>query len=362
METECSSLRRRLLCALPAGMILAGVSGPLAAAREAPSLLTCWSDSVRRPRQFRAGLVNMPGRALALPARGHDVFWHPSGDGSAVVVARRPGQFMFRWDVASGRLLARFDADDSLRLEGHVAFDHSGERILASETDLFSGAGQVGVYDALTLERVDGWASGGIGPHALRLLSDGRLAVANGGILTLPETGRVKRNLDSMDSSLALIDPLTGRLLEQYRLPDRYMSIRHVAESASGVLAVALQNEGGALRPLFARVSSGALEYGRCTAAELTRCGTYAGDIAGLGPYFAVSCSTAGATAFWDRDGTFAGAVDTPRVCALAASKRGLVATGDAGDIWMLAPARPKALPSWRLPVALDNHGVSGSG
>ena len=67
-----------------------------------------------------------------------------------------------------------------------------------------------------------------------RALESRRLAVANGGILTLPETGRVKRNLATMDSSLALIDPLSGAVTEQFRLPDRYMSIRHPGRSAHG--------------------------------------------------------------------------------------------------------------------------------
>ena len=118
MGTDFVARRRQLLAALPAGLILAALPARATVARREPSLLTCWSDSLTRPRVFRAGLLGMASRALDLPARGHDVFWHPSADGSAVVVARRPGQFMFRWDVASGRLLARFDTDDSVKARG----------------------------------------------------------------------------------------------------------------------------------------------------------------------------------------------------------------------------------------------------
>src|SRR5690606_21535388 len=74
-----------------------------------PGFLTCWSDDPARPTRFHAGLPGAPATALALPARGHDIDWHPSGDGSAVVVARRPGSFLVRWQLASGRELARFD-------------------------------------------------------------------------------------------------------------------------------------------------------------------------------------------------------------------------------------------------------------
>ena len=360
MVTDFVARRRQLLAALPAGLILAALPARATVARREPPLLTCWSDSLTRPRVFRAGLLGMASRALDLPARGHDVFWHPSADGSAVVVARRPGQFMFRWDVASGRLLARFDTDDSVRLEGHITFDQAGERIFASETDLISGDGQVGVYDASSLERLDAWPSGGIGPHALKALESGRLAVANGGILTLPETGRVKRNLATMDSSLALIDPLSGAVTEQFRLPDRYMSIRHLAEARTGEIAVALQNEGGPLRPLFALLVGGSLRYGRCGAAQLKRCGTYAGDIACLDSGFAVSCSSAGVTALWGKDGVLQGIVPTPSVCALVDNGREVVATADKGYVWLVSARHPDSTGIWRHPLALDNHAVSG--
>ncbi len=364
-------VRRRLLGALPASLLCAQLGAPARAAWAAvePALLTCWADSPERPRRFFAGRSDAPERALELPARGHDLAWHPSGDGSAVVAARRPGRFLLRWQVANGRRLAEFDvydADEDIRLEGHLAFSRDGRLLFATESELIDGQGRVGVYDAHTLERLAVWPSGGIGPHAVRQLADGRIAVANGGILTLPETGRLKRNLDSMDPSLALLDPADGRLLAQYRLPDRWMSVRHIAQAADGRIAVALQNEAAQpsapdyARPLFAYVDGAALRYGEATAEVLAACGGYAGDIAAIdhpaGALFAVSCSVAGTLALWRSDGAFVGHQPTPGVCALTVVADGLVATGDGGDLWQVAAASAQPRGHRSYPFAFDNH------
>lgn len=364
-------VRRRLLGAVPAGLLLAQLAAPARAALAAaePALLTCWADSPERPRRFFAGRSDALSSALELPARGHDLAWHPSGDGSAVVAARRPGRFLMRWQVASGRPLAEFDvydADEDIRLEGHLAFSRDSRLLFATESELIDGQGRVGVYDAHTLQRLASWPTGGIGPHAVQQLADGRIAVANGGILTLPETGRLKRNLDSMDPSLALLDPADGRLLARYRLPDPWMSVRHIAQAADGRIAVSLQSEAADAaspdyaRPLFARVDGDALRYGATTPEVLAACGGYAGDIVAVehaaGPVFAVSCSVAGTLALWRADGAFVGHLPTPGVCALTVAGGGLVATGAGGDLWQVAAASAQPRGHWPHSFAFDNH------
>ncbi|MFA7664810.1 MAG: DUF1513 domain-containing protein [Burkholderiaceae bacterium] len=331
-------------------------------------LLTSWGETVQHPERFLAGCLAAPGQAIVLPARGHDLDWHPDDDGSAVVVARRPGDFLIRWDVARGKVLAHHECEDTTRFEGHFAFSADRELIYATETDLITGDGVIGIFDSRSLVRLDAWPCGGIGPHALAVLADGRLAVAVGGILTLPETGRVKRNLASMDPSLTLLDPRSGRLRSQYRLPDPFMSVRHIAEAADGTLAVALQNEGRDPRPLLALLDGERLRYGDADDDLLARCGGYAGDITAFAGGFAVSCTRAGVMALWSRDGQPLGSFETPRVCALAAHGARMVATGDAGDLWQIATAagqqtgliagRPAVSVAGHrsLSVALDNH------
>lgn len=357
--------RRQWMLGLPAAWLLSHIPSRTCAAAvhgaAIPGVLTCWSDLANPSSSACAGLTTAPDTALALPARGHEVRWHPAGDGSAIVAARRPGSFLLRFSVAEGRVLSRFEADDALRFEGHIAFSPDGRRLYATETDLLSGDGQVGVYDAATLERLASWPSGGIGPHALRFLADGRLAVANGGILTLPETGRAKLNLDRMDPSLAMLDAASGRLLAQHRLPDPFMSVRHIAQHRGGQVAVALQNEGNAPRPLLALLDGDRLRYADADASLLAACGGYAGDILALPQGFALSCTHAGVTALWRTDGTPLAHFATPRVCALAESDGRLIASGDRGDLWAL-DVQHGAAQRWQRPHAFDNHAVLATG
>ncbi len=357
--------RRRLLAILSGAGVVTGA--PLLARAAVPGdtlvasrLLTCWSDIPNRPSTFHAGLLGAPAQALALPARGHDIAWHPARDGSALVAARRPGDFLVRWHVATGRELARFEADDESRFEGHLAFRPDGRVLYATETDLISGGGRIGVFDGLTLERLATWPCGGIGPHAVEWLADGRLAVAVGGILTLPETGRVKRNLGDMDPSLSFLDATSGRLLSRHRPADPFMSVRHIGRTADGKIAVSMQNEGRSPRPLFAHLRGKQLVYGEADAGLLERCGRYAGDIVAVGEYFAVSCTVAGVTALWDANGRIHAVFETARVCATARLGTQLVVTGDAGDLWEIDPemgtAGRSAVRHLKLPFALDNH------
>ena len=108
----------------------------------------------------------------------------------------------------------------------------------------------LGLYDAADgYRRVGEVDAAGIGPHDIALLPDGRtLAVANGGILTLPETGRAMLNVDSMQPSLNLIEAASGRLVDAQRLaPELHqLSIRHLAQAPDGLIAAGMQWEGPA--------------------------------------------------------------------------------------------------------------------
>ena len=96
-----------------------------------------------------------------------------------------------------------------------------------------------GVYDiADGFRRVDEYPSGGIGPHEMILLADGKtIAVANGGILTHPDFPRQKLNLASMSPSLSYIDLDSGRIEETVSLADAFhqVSIRHICSSGDQV-------------------------------------------------------------------------------------------------------------------------------
>lgn len=184
----------------------------------------------------------------ALPTRAHGLQAQP--DGSVIVAARRPGDWLLRWNPRSGRTQWHWP-DDDRRLNGHVLQAGWQQPVWTTETDQQSGAGLIGVRHAETLEKTGEWSTHGLDPHALLVLPEplgplpvGTLLVANGGIPTQSETGRSHRHLDRMDPSLVALDPRSGYLLGQWRLPDLRLSIRHLAfDPHSHRVGIALQAE-----------------------------------------------------------------------------------------------------------------------
>ena len=105
----------------------------------------------------------------------------------------------------------------------------------------------IGVWDiSAGYARTAEFPSGGVGPHDIKLMPGGKLmAVANGGIETHPDTGRVKLNIPSMRPNLGFV-ALDGRIQETAEL-DRSLhknSIRHLAVGDDGTVAVAMQWQG----------------------------------------------------------------------------------------------------------------------
>lgn len=176
-------------------------------------------------------------RELPLSARGHDISLHrPSG--KAVAFARRPGFFAAAFDI-DGRGEPQIIAPMAGRhYFGHGVFSRDGRLLYASEHNIETGDGLIGVYDvADRYRRIGEFASHGIGPHETILLADGvTLAIANGGIATDPTTGRENIDVPDMRPSLAFVDVRTGDLKALHELPaDRnLLSIRHIAADGKG--------------------------------------------------------------------------------------------------------------------------------
>ncbi|WP_120500700.1 DUF1513 domain-containing protein [Roseovarius sp. EL26] len=183
---------------------------------------------------------------LPLPGRGHAAAAHPNQP-YAVAFARRPGRFALVIDCQNGQVRARLDAPEGRHFYGHGCFSLDGKTLFTTENDYDSGHGVIGLWDAANgYHRIGEFQSGGIGPHDLRLMPDGQaLVVANGGIETHPESGRAKLNLPSMQSNLSYLS-LTGDMIEQATLPPnlRLNSIRHLAVSPTGRVALAMQWQG----------------------------------------------------------------------------------------------------------------------
>ena len=236
--------RRRFLAALAT----AGAA-PMLGARTftARRYVGCRVDHEGR---YLASVFDESGAILhdvSLPGRGHGFAVHPS-TGHLVVFARRPGEWASVVDPATGAEVRRLSATEGRHFYGHGAFRPDGAVLYTSENRFEDGRGIIGVWDVVSgWKRIHEWPSHGVGPHEIRVLRAGtRLAVANGGIRTHPDTGRAKLNLDAMVSSLAVLDTADGGLVRSQSLGERLrrLSIRHLDIDRDFRIVVAMQHEG----------------------------------------------------------------------------------------------------------------------
>ncbi len=353
------SRRRWLMGAAAFGL------APAWAASENAQLMAAWQASAEQ----HIGVIEVGARqwtvrhALAVPTRAHGMLVEAGG--SVLAVARRPGDWLLRWQPESGQTQWHWIEDDR-RFNGHAVASGDGRTVWTTETDLESAQGLLAVRDATALEKSAEWPTHGMDPHALLVLPQrvgdipaGSLMVANGGIPTLPETGRSKRELGRMDASLVALSPHNGALLGQWRLPDPHLSIRHLAwDPVSATVGIALQAEHPALidrqrAPVFAAWDGRQL----LAASEQPALTGYGGDICALpGGGFVVSCPRADtlarfdASARWVRNQTHHGAY------ALAQFGSHWWASGSE-SVWC-APEGARAHAAG-APVQFDNHWLS---
>lgn len=358
--------RRTLLKGLAATALLLRTGGGAHGAGPGPYYL---SSIATAPDAYGAAVFDAAGSIVAtidLPARGHGGCFRPRGT-EAIVFARRPGDFAVVFDRRSGTILHTLHCPDDRHFYGHGVFDADGRLLHTTENDYDAGRGVIGVWDASRdYARVGEFDSGGIGPHEIVLMPDGRtLAVANGGLLTHPDTGRHKLNVPEMRPSLVLIDSADGRLVQRVELPRELhkLSIRHLAVTPSRQAAVAMQYEGpeGDSPPLVFIWSGGGPRLLEAPPAVQSRMRNYTGSIAAGrdGRTFAVTAPRGGLTAFWSADGRFLGAADMTDVCGVAAAARtgAFVLSSGTGDRAVYGAGDVRAgrpLPASQL--RWDNH------
>jgi hypothetical protein len=181
-------------------------------------------------------------RACLSGFRGHEISPHPLKADHALMFSRRPGTLGIELNLRNGQIQQQFSCTQHRHLTGHGCFSQDGNILFTSESHYPSGRGKIGLRDARSYEYLGEYDSHGIGPHQIKLMPDGQtLVVANGGILTHPDSGRKKLNLDSMQSNLSYIDINNGRLLETHYLSEPKASLRHIDVSSNGTVALAVQ-------------------------------------------------------------------------------------------------------------------------
>ncbi|MBX4998403.1 DUF1513 domain-containing protein [Rhizobium lentis] len=184
---------------------------------------------------------------VALPARAHGMAFS-AATGKAAAFARRPGTYAMIFDPRNKGEPVVINSREGRHFYGHGAFSPDGRILYASENDFDGNRGMIGLYDATDrFTRIGEFETCGIGPHDMTVSEDGRLLiVANGGIETHPDFGRIKLNLGEMQPSLALIDAASGALVEKHLLPAEWsaLSTRHVDLDGDGRIWFACQYEG----------------------------------------------------------------------------------------------------------------------
>lgn len=184
---------------------------------------------------------------IATGYRGHGVAQDPVRPWEVALFARRPGTEAAVLDLDARRVRARFEAGPNRAFQGHGFYTSDGQHLVTTEAHVETGEGILGVRDVDRLELVAEVATGGIGPHEAILLADGVAAVANGGLMTRPQTGRSVLNLDTMDPSLAYVSLEGGELLDQVRAPEEKGSLRHLDATERGEVVFGLQIQRAAL-------------------------------------------------------------------------------------------------------------------
>ena len=271
---------------------------------------------------------------IALPGRGHAAAAHPTR-AEAVAFARRPGTFALVIDCATGETRHRLTPPEGMQFNGHGAYSADGALLMTSEVVADTSQGRIGLWDTALYTRLTDWPSHGIGPHEVKRLADGRLAVANGGIRTDP-VDRTKLNIPDMRPNLTLLSA-DGALLDQIDLPDLHQnSIRHLALQGE-TIAFAMQWEGDPADPV---PQLGLWTPGQtpvlCPPAEAEAFAMqgYAGSIAATQDRILITSPKAGALMLFDAKGSPVATHLRADLCGAATASGAFTVTDGQGAIW----------------------------
>jgi len=364
------AIDRRRFLSLAAALGLAPGAALAAAPEDGEAL---YLSARKRGGRDEAVLLDGAGRdrlVVPMPARGHSFAIDPARR-RAVVFGRQPGFFGLAFSLDGKGDPEALPLHDERHFFGHGAYVDSGRLLAATENDFGAGRGVLGLYDASpggAYRRIGEFDTGGIGPHEVVLMPDGKtLCVANGGILTHPDYGKLELNLDTMRPSLAYVDAASGELLEKAELaPELHrLSIRHLALAADGSVWFGCQYMGSAAdRPaLVGRHRRGArLEFFEGPAQALRQMRNYVGSVSvdAAGAVVATSSPVGGQVIYWDAaSGRCLGTTELADGCGVApAPDEGFLLSSGLGAMLRVdaegTEKQPVLAPSREL--SWDNH------
>jgi len=180
-----------------------------------------------------------------IPTQCHSIVACSAVPETVIAIPRDPNAHAQIISLQTGDIIGSLKPGSDRHFNGHGCFSHDGRFFYASENHYSKQQGSIGVYKMSTRERILSFNSYGQGPHELGFLSDKQtLVIANGGVQTLPESGRKELNTATMRPSLTYIDSTTGRLLHQHELSDHHLSIRHMTIGTDDTVGLAMQYKG----------------------------------------------------------------------------------------------------------------------
>lgn len=263
-----------------------------------------------------------------LPARAHGVSVREAHH-EIVVFARRPNDYILVLDAYTGAIKQTITNDKPMF--GHGVFSPNGNILFTTENDYENKRGVIGVRDASDhYKKIAEFPSGGIGPHELHLMKDGKtLVIANGGILTHPDTGRSKLNLDTMRPALTYIDTQTNKVIDDYRLDQKQhqLSIRHLDVSKDDQVCFVMQYQGSRHHNValvgFHKGES-QLQLAEMPSEILPKMRNYCGSVSTdtSGKTFAVSSPRGNLITLWGNKGEFIAYYDLVDGCGVAKGRK----------------------------------------
>ncbi|PIE21100.1 MAG: hypothetical protein CSA66_00075 [Proteobacteria bacterium] len=369
--------RRQLLGGLVAGAgaLALGCAGRRLGARPRELWLSAQGDAEDR---YALTIVDAadPGdaRDVLTGFRGHDLVSCPADPACVVMFGRRPGRAFLVVDIAAARAVRELAPGAGRSFQGHGCFSADGGLLYAAEADDQTAEGVISLWETATWERVGERPSHGLGPHDLALLPDGQtLVIANGGLLTHPESGAAPVNLDTMRACLAYVDAATGDLVEEATFREPKASIRHLAVARDGLVAVGMQVQRQALDHTEP-VALAATHRRGDPLVELSAPPTfwdswrdYVGSVAlsDAARTVAMTSPRGNIAALWDLDtGALIGHHRLNDVCGVTASADGrrIIISNTSGELRLLDAATAKELPAQRRRLSgyrFDNHMIT---
>lgn len=302
-----------------------------------------------------------------LGGRGHGLaaFTH---QGPFAIAARRPGTFV---DIVEkdGTIAASHPPLKGHIYAGHVLPVPGTHTFLASEIEAESGTGTAVLRDAKGTKPLAQWDTHGLGPHDLTFLADGALlVVANGGLETAEDHAGSTVDPDAIESSLAILDARTGRLVRKVELDPslRSLSIRHMAAAPDGrFVAFGMQDKKKDVwRPLVGIMDTkGDVQLFDAPKDDPDALRSYVGSVAidKTQTYLAVTSPRGGRIQAWTlKDGRAAGGFALTDVCGLAPAHlpHQFWATSGLGAVRRIeiTPEGIAVREAFTAPLAFDNH------